>query len=239
MGFLDVTNRYAGLDAKADPLVKLAEVVPWEAFRPRLETVWRASSAEGRSKGGRKPWDAVVIFKMIVLCALYNLSDQQVEYQVRDRLLFMRFLGLGLEDRVPDATTVWLCREQLVEENAVEDLFAQFDADLRDQGFLAMGGQMINACIVPVPKQRNTRAENAKECLKICVSDLAHAVFRYVQASERPANRRTGEQANRRTGEQYGQLIAGRNPFPDGAAVLVGVADGQEDQLRGGLLGRE
>jgi len=161
MGFFDVTNRYAGLDAKADPLVKLAEFVPWEDFRPRLEVIWRGSSAERRSKGGRKPWDAIVMFKMIVLCALYNLSDEQVEYQVRDRLSFMRFLGLGLEDRVPDATTVWLYREQLVQAKAVEDLFAQFDGYLRDQGFLAMGGQMIDASIVPVPKQRNTREENA------------------------------------------------------------------------------
>ncbi|MBB4267315.1 IS5 family transposase [Roseospira visakhapatnamensis] len=161
MGFFDVTNRYAGLDAKADPLVKLAEVVPWEDFRPRLEAIWRGSSAERRTKGGRTPWDAIVMFKMIVLCALYNLSDEQVEYQVRDRLSFMRFLGLGLEDRVPDATTVWLYREQLVRAGAVEDLFARFDGYPRDQGFLAMGGQMIDASIVPVPKQRNSREENA------------------------------------------------------------------------------
>jgi hypothetical protein len=51
------------------------------------------------------------MFKAIVLCALYNLSDDQVEYQLRDRLSFMRFLGLGLEDRVPDAKTVWRYRE--------------------------------------------------------------------------------------------------------------------------------
>ena len=160
MGFFDVTNRYAGLDAKADPLVKLSKVVPWEDFRPRLDGIWRVSSVERRTKGGRKPWDSIVMFKTIVLCALYNLSDEQVEYQVRDRLSFMRFLGLGLEDRVPDATTVWLYREQLVQAQAVEDLFAQFDAYLRDQGFLAMGGQMIDASIVPVPKQRNSREEN-------------------------------------------------------------------------------
>ena len=112
MGFFDLSNRYAGLDAKADPLVKLNAMVPWEDFRPRLEAVWRRPPGERKSKAGRKPWDAVVIFKAIVLCELYNLSDEQFEYQLRDRLSFMRFLGLGLEDRVPDATTVWLYREQ-------------------------------------------------------------------------------------------------------------------------------
>ena len=161
MGLFDVANRYAGLDAKADPLAKLNTVVAWERFRPRLEGIWRRSPAEKRSKAGRKPWDAVVIFKAIVLCELYNLSDEQLEYQLRDRLSFMRFLGLGLEDRVPDATTVWLYREQLVQAEAVEELFAAFDAHLQAQGWLAMGGQMIDASIVPVPKQRNGREENA------------------------------------------------------------------------------
>lgn len=161
MGFFDVANRYAGLDAKADPLVKLNAMVPWEDFRPRLEAIWRRPAGQRKSKAGRKPWDAVVIFKAIVLCELYNLSDEQLEYQLRDRLSFMRFLGLGLEDRVPDATTVWLYREQLVEARVVEELFAAFDAHLREQGWLAMGGQMIDASIVPVPRQRNGREENA------------------------------------------------------------------------------
>ena len=156
-----MSNRYAGLDAKADPLVKLNAMVPWEDFRPRLEAVWRRPPGERKSKAGRKPWDAVVIFKANVLCELYNLSDEQFEYQLRDRLSFMRFLGLGLEDRVPDATTVWLYREQLVQAEVVDELFAAFDAHLKAQGWLAMGGQMIDASIVPVPKQRNGRDENA------------------------------------------------------------------------------
>ncbi len=142
-------------------LAKLDAVVPWEDFRPRLEAIWRRSPAEKRSKAGRKPWDAVVIFKAIVLCELYNLSDEQLEYQLRDRLSFMRFLGLGLEDRVPDATTVWLYREQLVQAEVIEALFAAFDGYLQDQGWLAMGGQMIDASIVPVPTQRNGRDETA------------------------------------------------------------------------------
>jgi len=161
MGFYDVANRYAGLDAKADPLVKLNAMVPWADFRPRLEAVWRRPSEGRKSKAGRKPWDAVVIFKAIVLCELYNLSDEQFEYQLRDRLSFMRFLGLGLEDPVPDATTVWLYREQLVQAEVVDELFDAFDGYLKAQGWLAMGGQMIDASIVPVPKQRNGRDENA------------------------------------------------------------------------------
>lgn len=161
MGFFDVSERYASLDAKADPLLKLNAIVPWEQFRPRLEGIWRRSHAERKSPAGRKPWDAIVIFKAIILCELYNLSDEQLEYQLRDRLSFMRFLGLGLEDRVPDATTIWLYREQLVAAEVIEELFAAFNGHLESEGWLAMGGQMIDASIVPVPRQRNGRDENA------------------------------------------------------------------------------
>ena len=111
MGFYDISDRYAGLDAKNDPLVKTDACVPWEEFRSRLEAVWRKPPEERKSNAGSKPWDAVIMFRAIILCALYNLSDDQVEYQIRDRFSFVRFLGLGLEDKVPDAKTVWMYRE--------------------------------------------------------------------------------------------------------------------------------
>lgn len=162
MGFFDVANRYAGLDAKNEPLVKIDALVQWEVFRARLEAAWRKPEGDRKSAVGRKPWDAVVMFKAIVLCELYNLSDDQVEYHLRDRLSFMRFLGLGLEDGVPDAKTVWLYREQLARQGMIEKLFEEFDGYLKERGYLAMGGQIIDASIVPVPKQRNSRDENAK-----------------------------------------------------------------------------
>ena len=145
MGFFDIAKRYAGLDAKNDPLARIDEVVLWAAFRPRLETVWRRRPEERKSPAGRKPWDAVVMFKAIVLCELYNLSDDQVEYQLRDRLSFMRFLGLGLEDKVPDAKTVWLYREQLARAGVIETLFEDFDGYLEQQGYLAMAASTNSA----------------------------------------------------------------------------------------------
>jgi IS5 family transposase len=123
MGFFDLSDRYASLDAKKDPLVEIDSVVPWEEFRPLLEQVWRKPEAKRKSRAGRKPMDAVLMFKTLILSALYNLSDDQVEYQIRDRLSFMRFLGLGLGDRVPDAKTVWFYREALAQAGKVEGLF--------------------------------------------------------------------------------------------------------------------
>ena len=90
----DLSDRYASLDAKKGPLVEINDVVPWEEFRPLLEQVWRKPESERKSRAGRKPIDAVLMFKTLVLSALYNLSDDQVEYQIRDRLSFTRFLGL-------------------------------------------------------------------------------------------------------------------------------------------------
>ena len=150
LGFFDLSQRYEGLDAKNDPLVSIAAAVPFESFRPTLNAALikdglRAADADRKSAAGRKPWDEVLIFKALVLQAMYNLSDDQAEYQLRDRLSFMRFLGLGLEDAVPDAKTLWLYREALAKAGAVEDLFDQFDRFLKDKGYLAMGGQQTNA----------------------------------------------------------------------------------------------
>ena len=160
MGFFDLSDRYASLDAKRAPLVEVDAVVPWEEFRPTLERVWRKPEAERKSRAGRKPMDAVLMFKALVLSALYNLSDDQIEYQIRDRLSFMRFLGLGLEDRVPDAKTVWLYREGLAQAGVVEALFKQFDGYLARQGYIARGGQILDASIVAVPRNHNTKDEN-------------------------------------------------------------------------------
>ena len=99
------------------------------------------------------------MFKTIILSALYNLSDDQVEHQIRDRLSFMRFLGLGLEDRVPDAKTVWLYREQLTQAGVIEALFETFDGHLKDQGYLAMGGQII----APILPRRSATAGSSHD----------------------------------------------------------------------------
>lgn len=157
-GFWDIDERYVRLSAAGDPLEKLNSVVPWEVFRKPLSKVLKRSDG---AKGGRPPYDAVMMFKILVLQALYSLSDDQAEFQVQDRLSFMRFLGLGLGDSVPDAKTIWLFREHLVQEGAVDNLFARFDKHLAKAGYLAMGGQIVDATIVAAPKQRNSDAEKA------------------------------------------------------------------------------
>jgi IS5 family transposase len=157
-GFFDVQDRYEALSRAGDPLESLRTMIPWENFRKHLKKVLQR---EDNGLGGRPPFDAVLMFKVLVLQALYNLSDDQTEYQIRDRLSFMRFLGLDMDGTVPDAKTVWLFRERLARTGAVEKLFARFDRHLEEHGLMASGGQIIDASIIPVPKQRNNRKENA------------------------------------------------------------------------------
>lgn len=155
-GFFDGDERLRALSAAGDPLERLSRVVDFEVFRGELEATLSRSD---RSKGGRPPYDPVLMFKVLVLQTLYTLSDEQTEYQLKDRLSFMRFVGLALHDAVPDAKTIWLYREQLAQAGAVERLFARFDELLRAQGWLAMGGQIVDATVIEARRPRLTQAE--------------------------------------------------------------------------------
>jgi IS5 family transposase len=155
-GFFDTDERLRALSAAGDPLERLAAVVDFELFRPELQ----AALARGdRRRGGRPPFDAVLMLRVLVLQALYTLSDDQTEYQLRDRLTFMRFVGLGLHDPVPDAKTIWLYREQLTRAGALARAFERFDAALRERGYLAMGGQIVDATVIEARRPRLTQDE--------------------------------------------------------------------------------
>jgi len=159
-GFFDADKRLAALSKKGDPLEVMSALVPWESFRADIEAVALTPEVAKKSQAGRKPFDAILMFRMLILQSLYNLSDEQIEYQVRDRMSFTRFLGLEFEDDVPDGTTLWLFREKLAQAGLVEKLFERFNQHLNAKGYIARGGQMVDATLVPVPKQRNSREEN-------------------------------------------------------------------------------
>ena len=156
-GIFDLQFRLDELSRIGDPLPQLAAAIDWKKFRRYTDSI---RPSERKSNAGRPPFDSVLMFKILVLQSLYNLSDDATEYQIRDRLSFMRFLGLSLGDRVPDAKTIWLFREQLREAELVEPLFELFESYLGEHGFAARKGQIIDASIVAAPRQRNTRAEN-------------------------------------------------------------------------------
>jgi IS5 family transposase len=150
-GFWDLEKRHQKLAQQKDLRIRLNELVHWNIFRPTLEQI---HDKPRKSKAGRKPIDVLLLFKMSVLQKLYNISDEDLEYQVNDRLSFMQFLEIGLEERVPDATTVWLFREQLRQQGLIEELFDTFSQYLQGAGYQAQGSQIVDATLIPVPKQR-------------------------------------------------------------------------------------
>lgn len=157
-GFFDLEDRYQKLNER-DPLIHLNELIGWECFRPSLNKV---REKKRKSKAGRKAFDVVLMFKVLVLQHLYNLADDEIEYQVRDRYSFCRFLGLNPEGRIPDAKTIWLFRETLVKQDLMKTLFDDFNLQLDQQGYQARKGQIVDASFVDVPRQRNSREENAQ-----------------------------------------------------------------------------
>ena len=155
-GLFDVDARLRRLSDIGDQLEAYASVVDFEIFRPELEGALNYSDG---AKGGRPQFDPVLMFKILIIQAQNNLSDDRAEFLVNDRLSFMRFLGLGLADRVPDAKTIWAFRERLVKAGAIEALFTRFDLAIRDAGYIPMSGQIVDASLVSAPKQRNTSDE--------------------------------------------------------------------------------
>jgi IS5 family transposase len=159
MNFFDEDNRLKRLSEIGDPLEKVAKAVNWELFRPILNEVFQK---EKSGMGGRPAWDYILMFKILLLQAWYAISDDKAEYMINDRLSFQRFLGLTLGDKVPDAKTIWLFRETLRKSGADKELFSFFGVLLTEQGVITREGSLIDATFVDVPRQRNSREENAK-----------------------------------------------------------------------------
>jgi len=157
-GLFDVDERLRRLSDIGDQLEAFSAVVEFEMFRPDLEAALNYGDG---AKGGRPPFEPVMMFKILVIQAQNNLSDDRAEFLINDRLSFMRFLGLGLTDKVPDAKTIWAFRERLTKAGAIEALFARFDRAIRDAGYIPMSGQIVDASLVSAPKQRNKDTEKA------------------------------------------------------------------------------
>lgn len=159
-GLFDEQFRLDKLSTQSDPLVKLRQHIDFEIFRKPLEDHFQAG--KDRSQGGRPAFDYLLMFKILILQRYYNLSDDSTEYAILDRLSFMRFLGLTISDRVPDAKTIWNFKNELAKSNLVEKLFALLDKTLNRRGVILHKGKMVDASIVEVPIQRNSREENGK-----------------------------------------------------------------------------
>lgn len=157
--FFDINNHMTKLEGMGDSLQGLNDLIDWEIFRPILQRVYEK---ERKSPAGAKPFDVVLMFKVLVLQQNSNLSDRATEFYIRDRLTYMRFLGIELGGRIPDENTIWVFRERLKALGLTRLLFDRYQEELARLGFELRAGQMIDATFVEVPRQRNSRDENKR-----------------------------------------------------------------------------
>ena len=157
IGFFDEDLRLSKLSKLGDPLDKLARSIDFELFRNLLESRLHVAA---KGKGGRRPYDYVLMLRVLILQRYCNLSDGQTEYQVCDRLSFMRLLGLTLADDVPDSKTVRHFRERLVESGLARELFELFLGELEKLGLVVHAGRIVDASFVEVPRRRNKKEDN-------------------------------------------------------------------------------
>ena len=152
LSFFDAEKRYEKLTELGDPLEKLNKVMDWEMFREKLTAVCQK---EDYTKGGRPPIDVIIKFKASVIRRIYALSFDQAEYQINDRLSFMRFLGLGVHNKVLDSRTIWDFENTLAQAGVMDELFEMFDKKLEEEGLITHKGTIIDATFVDAPRQRN------------------------------------------------------------------------------------
>lgn len=157
ISIFDESKCLTKLSKLGDQLEKLNHVIEWRMFEGILNSVF---AKEHKGAGGRPPYSYLLLFKVLILQRLFNISDDEAEFQINDRLTFRRFLGLSLGDQVPDAKTIWLFHDMLVKADAMRKLFDCFNRMLEQQGLISRRGTIVDATFVEAPRQRNTREEN-------------------------------------------------------------------------------
>jgi len=157
-GLFDEQETYQKLSNIGNPLEKISSVIDFEMFREKLES--KLLNQNKKSNAGAKPYDVIMMFKIMILQRYYGLGDTQIEYQIHDRLSFKKFLGLESGDKVPDEKTVWAFRENLTNNGLVEELFVQFVKYLESKELIMNEGKMVDASFTVAPRQQNTREEN-------------------------------------------------------------------------------
>lgn len=143
------------IDSLGDPLSEINTHIDFAALSAQVD---RIAPRPARSQGGRPPFPTETMVRILVLKRLYNLSDEQMEYQLLDRMSYQRFCGLRDARNIPDRTTIWTFENRIGEAGA-HALFEGMEAQLLRHGYIARGGQIIDATLIPAPKQRIRSAE--------------------------------------------------------------------------------
>jgi len=164
-----VETQLEKLTKMGDQLIAMKEKIKWEMFRNIIE---RAIRKADYSKGGRPPWDVVLMFKIVMLQQWYNISDENTEYQINDRLSFQRFLGIECGAKVPDKNAIWDFKQALADTGIERELFDLFNEMLEGKGIIMHKGSIIDASFVTVDKRHTTKKDDQSLKEGDCPHDL-------------------------------------------------------------------
>ena len=166
------------LEKMGDPLLEINKIINWEIFREPLEKTLRKPNYR---RGGRPPWDVILMFKIVMLISWYNLSYNQAQYQVNNRLDFMRFLGVEVGDRLPDENTIWDFKEAMKNTGLERTLFELFNESLEDYGIKVSTDIMVDASFVEVPRRRVISESELKNPIKLLENKSINVILEVVE----------------------------------------------------------
>lgn len=136
-----VQESYERLEKLGDRLEPIDMLIDWEKFRPLLDR---------KHDGPGRPFhDSILMLKMLVLQRFYSMSDEELEYQVADRISFQKFLGFP--QVIPDYSTVWLFREYMAEANLTDLVWDELKRQMKEKGIVFSEGKVQDATFIVAP----------------------------------------------------------------------------------------
>ena len=176
-----VETQLKKLTKMGDQLIAMKEKINWEMFREKIEKAIRKADY---SKGGRPPWDVILMFKIVMLQQWYNLADENTEYQINDRLSFQRFLGIECGAKVPDCNTIWDFKQALADAEIERELFDLFNELLEEKGIITHSGSIVDATFVTTDKRHTTKKDDKSLKEGDCPHDLHEECAKRLEEGE-------------------------------------------------------
>ena len=170
MSLFEQENTMESLSKMGNPLVLLKEIADFEQFRDEPEKLFTNNSK--KNNAGRKPIDPVFMLKGLFFQRLHNISDNQVEYQIKDRMRFREFLDICSVDDVPDEKTAWKYKNIMANAGIGIKLFEKFNEQLASMGLIVNEGKIVDASFVTVPKQRNRKKTTGSSRRHVAESNM-------------------------------------------------------------------
>ena len=136
-----VVKSYERVEKLGDRLNEVDSLIDWEAFTKHFSDEYDGP--------GRPPYESILMFKMLVLQRFYSISDEELEYQVADRISFQKFLGFP--NSIPDYSTVWRFREFLTESDIADKVWEELHAQMKMKGIKFSEGKVQDATFIVAP----------------------------------------------------------------------------------------